>query len=129
MAEEMRPEQDEDAADELTSQTLAELYVKQGHTDKAIKVYQKLLLNDPNNTDIVHRLKELNPADALLASAMNEEEPRPSAPRPPRSKEEPFVAATLAAANSRSADDSTEERRRKISTLENWLSTIRRERN
>lgn len=127
MAEELEPDEEEEA-DELTSQTLAELYVKQGHTDKAIKVYQKLLLNDPNNTDIVHRLKELNPADALLASAMNEEPARPTVPKPSRPGEEPY-AATLAAANSRGADDAMDERRRKISTLENWLSAIRRERN
>ena len=54
----------EGEADELTTQTLAELYVQQGLIDKATKVYQKILLNEPDNKQIIQRLKELNPADA-----------------------------------------------------------------
>ncbi|PWT92407.1 MAG: hypothetical protein C5B54_03560 [Acidobacteria bacterium] len=110
----------ESDADELTSQTLAELYVQQGHTDKAVKVFQKLLLNDPNNTEIIERLKELNPAEALLASAARDEKKISKAPL----REE----VPIPVIERRPAVDSSEERRRKITTLESWLSTIRRER-
>jgi tetratricopeptide (TPR) repeat protein len=109
-------------ADELTTQTLAELYVQQGLIDKATKVYQKLLLNDPGNDEIIQRLKELNPADALLAAAAAQEQKLRAAAAKPKTLD-------LSGNNSsRLQDRLSEERRRKISTLENWLAAIRRER-
>jgi tetratricopeptide (TPR) repeat protein len=109
-------------ADELTTQTLAELYVQQGLIDKATKVYQKLLLNDPGNTEIIQRLKDLNPADALLAAAAAQEQKLRAAASKPKTFD-------LSNSNSpRPQDRLSEERRRKISTLENWLAAIRRER-
>jgi tetratricopeptide (TPR) repeat protein len=107
-------------ADELTTQTLAELYVQQGFIDKATKVYQKLLLNDPGNEEIIRRLKELNPADALLAAAAAQEQKLRAASKP--------KTLDLSVSNSSREDRLSEERRRKISTLENWLAAIRRER-
>jgi tetratricopeptide (TPR) repeat protein len=109
-------------ADELTTQTLAELYVQQGLLDKATKVYQKLLLNDPGNEEIIQRLKDLNPADALLAAAAAQEKKLRAAAAKPKTLD-------LSGNNSsRLQDRLSEERRRKISTLENWLAAIRRER-
>lgn len=120
-------EKEEDAAenqaDELTTQTLAELYVQQGLADKAVKVYQKLLLNDPGNMQIINRLKELNPADSLLTgTGLNE---RGVNSGKIRDLEE---TVDVYSSHSKSQDQSSEERRKKISTLENWLSSIRRER-
>lgn len=113
------PEPAVEDAEELTTQTLAELYVQQGLIDKAIRVYQKLLLNDPTNSKIIQRLKELSTAEPLLSSpAVREEKARISMQK---SKETPASA-------NRNLDHMSEERKRKISTLENWLSTIRRER-
>lgn len=111
----------EHQADELTTQTLAELYVQQGLPDKAIKVYQKLLLNDPGNMQIINRLKELNPADSLLTSSVFKE--RAANTGKVRDLEE-----TADVYASQSKDQLSEERRKKISTLENWLAAIRRER-
>ncbi len=109
-------------ADELTTQTLAELYVQQGLIDKATKVYQKLLLNDPGNAEIIQRLKDLNPADELLAAAAAQEQKLRVAASKPKTFD-------LSNSNSpRLQDRLSEERRRKISTLENWLAAIRRER-
>jgi tetratricopeptide (TPR) repeat protein len=110
----------EHQADELTTQTLAELYVQQGLTEKAIKVYQKLLLNDPTNIQTINRLKELNPADSLL-SGNND---RIALSAKSRDVEDP---GNVYASVSKS-DPLSEERRKKISTLENWLTSIRRER-
>jgi tetratricopeptide (TPR) repeat protein len=109
-------------ADELTTQTLAELYVQQGLIDKATKVYQKILLNEPDNKQIIQRLKELNPADALLAAAAAQEQKLRAASAKPKTMD-------LSGSNSsRLQDRLSEERRRKISTLESWLAAIRRER-
>lgn len=107
-------------AEELTSQTLAELYVQQGLVDKAIRVYQKLLLHDPTNSRIIQRLKELSTAEPLLSSSSAREEKQRATTSMARTKEAEPVAAKL--------DQMSEDRRRKISTLENWLTSIRRER-
>ena len=109
-------------ADELTTQTLADLYVQQGLIDKATKVYQKLLLNDPGNNEIIQRLKDLNPADALLSAAAAQEQKLRVASSKPKTMDR------SAGNSSRMPDRLSEERRRKISTLENWLAAIRRER-
>lgn len=111
-------------ADELNTQTLAELYVQQGHIEKAIKVFQKLLLNDPNNTQIQSRLKELNPADALVAPAVREEREKAGTRQQKAREERQPEPAALKSRLQELSDD----RRRKITTLESWLTTIRRER-
>jgi hypothetical protein len=110
-------------ADELTTQTLAELYVQQGLIDKAVKVYQKLLLNDPNNSQITKRLRELKPADALVST------PQEKSPPPPAKKMARILNGPAQdSPENRDIDHLAEERKRKISTLENWLASIRRER-
>jgi tetratricopeptide (TPR) repeat protein len=117
---------DEDA-DELTTQTLAELYESQGLLEKAIRVYQKLLLNDPTNMEIVEKLKRLNPMDTVFASPTGEEKQEEKA------HAAPFTGAgnwegTASEFKSRTLTQLADERRRKITTLENWLASIRRER-
>lgn len=118
-AEVLQEDSEREEADELTTQTLADIYIQQGLPDKAIKVYQKMLLKDPGNIEIFQRLREINPADALLSAAGREE--------PARSSEmkvrEPATDTHL-----RSQDFFSDVRRRKISTLESWLAAIRRER-
>jgi tetratricopeptide (TPR) repeat protein len=117
MKEKEEQKESEETVDELTTQTLAELYVQQGLIDKAVRVYQKLLLHDPTNTQIIGRLKELSPADALLTAAARNDRTRQARP-----KDEPTDV------NARNLQQVSEDRRRKINTLESWLNTIRRER-
>ena len=112
-----------DQADELTTETLAELYLNQGLTEKATKVYQRMLLNDPGNERILRKLQQITAEQGTFepkidlefeeAEELVEDPPEQLAAAP---DEEDFV-------NRRA-----EERRRKIHKLENWLSTIRRER-
>lgn len=108
-------------AEELTTETLAELYLNQGLVDKAAKVYQRLLLNDPGNEGILQRLSELRPNDdSQAAEPVYQEEVLVEVPSEQRDRTE----ATVIEETARRA----EQRRRKITTLENWLTTIRRER-
>ena len=46
-------------ADAIPTATLAELYVRQGLTDRAISVYLAMIEHDPTNPDIHKRLSEL----------------------------------------------------------------------
>ncbi len=43
----------------IPTATLAEIYAKQGLTDKAIKIYNEILDKNPGNSDIQERILEL----------------------------------------------------------------------
>ena len=107
--------------DELTTETLAELYLNQGLVDKAVKVYQQLLLHDPGNLKILQRLREIDyeKSTPFFSSEKEEEENVPE-------------AVVVEVKSSPAASDPmtlrAEERRRKINTLQSWLTTIRRDR-
>lgn len=61
-------ESEEDSS--LVTRTMAELFVRQGLTDRAVEVYEKLLDRDPANEELVARLEELRTtveADAELS--------------------------------------------------------------
>ena len=51
--------EDDPQAEAIPTATLAELYVRQGLTDRAISIYMAMLENDPTNPDIHKRLSEL----------------------------------------------------------------------
>jgi tetratricopeptide (TPR) repeat protein len=43
----------------MASITMAELYLKQGHLDKAIETYEELLKKEPNNENLKQKLTDL----------------------------------------------------------------------
>ena len=43
----------------MASITMAELYLKQGHQDKAIETYEEILKKEPNNTNVKQKLIDL----------------------------------------------------------------------
>jgi hypothetical protein len=45
--------------DRMTTKTLAEIYLKQGHSQKAYEIFKGLAEKDPLNCEIQERLKEL----------------------------------------------------------------------
>ncbi len=45
--------------DRMTTKTLAEIYLKQGHFQKAYEIFKALAQKDPLNREIQERLKEL----------------------------------------------------------------------
>ena len=63
-------------AEMMDTTTLAELYEQQGHVDKAIEVYRKILDTSPENEEIEARLAELEkqigspPQDSTLLSVL-----------------------------------------------------------
>jgi tetratricopeptide (TPR) repeat protein len=54
----------EDSAEETDSETLAELYIKQGHPEKGLEVYLRLAEKDPDNMKLHERIMALEEVDA-----------------------------------------------------------------
>ena len=75
---------------EIYTQTLAELYAKQGAADKAAEVYRKLLEDDPENGMFLHRIAELTRGVDVGPVI---EEPTVAAEEPTVAAEEPTVVA------------------------------------
>jgi hypothetical protein len=65
-----------DASTAFVTETMAELYVQQGHQDLAIDVYRQLIKIRPNDTSLTSRLRELE-GGAEPAAAANAEPPAP----------------------------------------------------
>lgn len=58
--EEKKPEEEEKAAKPaIPTDTLAEIYLKQGHPDRALEVYQDILAKDPQNAMVREKYESL----------------------------------------------------------------------
>ena len=98
--------------DPLSTATLAELYVQQGFTDKALEVYRAILANAPDNVEARSRVAELEgqcvASDGLAGAAKT----RIRADKEPSPAESSFHAPTGAEGA--------------LAILEGWLGNVRR---
>ena len=102
----------------LSSSTLAELYLRQGFTEKAIEVYQQLLQREPGNQQARTRLGELS---ARLAP------PAPASPLPASSSPgSPLAPAVPLDASQEERATRRRDIERTIARLEELLATVRR---
>ena len=110
-----------DGDDALHTNTLAELYLRQGLVDKAVEVYRSMLRVDPDNQKAARRLADLEPAGAPpaapapLRSAPVIERPEPIA----SSRARPAAPATPPIGPVARAKD------HRIDRLERWLERMR----
>ena len=56
------------------TETVADLYLKQGFKNKAAAIYERLYLRDPTNDRLCRKLSELNPNSPALQQADGGEE-------------------------------------------------------
>ena len=96
------------SSDDIETPTMAELYASQGHFDKAVLVYRNLLTRDPNETQYLERIEELE----MLANATADSN----------------KAAPAATGEARGDGLSVSKRQQTIEVLERWLEDIRRSR-
>jgi hypothetical protein len=105
-------EEDNSGRPGLATTTLAELYVSQGHLDRAVNVYRELVASNSDNLEFQSRLDELE----LLVAASKEPERRSA-----RSSGSSGATATAPSTdpNVRFLEDAVRE-------LEGWLAAIGR---
>jgi len=106
--------------DALHTNTLAELYLRQGLVDRAIEVYRGMLRVDPGNQKAARRLHELSPGGAPSPgpNMVAAPGPLPAAPRADISEapaQTPPPPPTAVASHS-------DARRDTITRLERWLA-------
>jgi tetratricopeptide (TPR) repeat protein len=65
----------EEAGDAVPTESLAELYVSQGHLEKALDVYRTLAEEDPENTDYLEKISDLQDQLGAGGGAAPETEP------------------------------------------------------
>ena len=63
----VEPQDDEGEA--VPTETLADLYLKQGFKDKALEIYRKLLKTRPDDEDLMAKIRELSSEDAQSPEA------------------------------------------------------------
>lgn len=109
--------------------TLAELYIQQGFTDKALEVYRSILADDPANAAAAGRVAELEGCEvksfAGSEPATGYIEPQPELPAAADqlaipTVPEPNRLAPAASVPSEGISDNA------LTTLEGWLDNIRR---
>ncbi len=105
---------------EITTETIADLYIKQGYFDKAIDIYQTLYDADPGNDDIKRKLDELKMQGSGVSSLKGI--------KGEKSKVEVRVEETgvgRVEPTEQGAELKTDEN---MDRLESWLKTIQSER-
>ena len=103
---------------EITTNTIAELYIKQGYPEKAIDIYKAILELDPGNAAAAEKIENLEAdmrGEAEHIAIPVEPVAAPAAE--PATQAQPVVAAT----NDRGSSISDQ-----IARLENWLANINR---
>ena len=120
---------------EITTGTIADLYIKQGYFDKAIDIYQTLYDADPGNDDIKRKLDELKKQLSGVSGQGPEEElgvgwAEPTsqetlAPLTQAPLKQELVGAGFKPAPTEEAIDEDSEN---IDRLGSWLKTIQSER-
>ena len=115
---------------EITTNTIAELYIKQGYPEKAVDIYKAILELDPGNASAAEKIQGLEaemrgeseqiatPVEPVAEPAV-EPVVQVQAPIEPQTQQpaEPVAAATKATANAISDQ---------IARLESWLENINR---
>lgn len=101
----------------LVSSTLAELYMVQGLTEKALDLFQRLSTQNPDDLTLRRRVKELE--GQLRADNQNVEISDPECPAPHEQEVEPYL---LASENEEHVCEPV------VETLTRWLTNIQQRR-
>lgn len=122
--------------DDFDTESLAELYVRQGYYDKGIEIYRKLLLSDPSNQGLKQKIDDAVTLASLLTgkdhgevSGQTPVQDRSFSPAPeqPESHVQGSVSPTpLVQEEGKGKSHQSDPKSVKIQRLQAWLSNIRK---
>ncbi|MBI3994839.1 MAG: tetratricopeptide repeat protein [Nitrospirae bacterium] len=114
--------------EEITTEALADLYIKQGHYEKGIAIYRRLLAKDPNNQALFQKLEEtvelarlLNEGPQIKNDLKPTSEIPPAPPVPP-----PAASSGPPAVEDAPVADRERQKMQKIQRLQLWLNSIKK---
>jgi tetratricopeptide (TPR) repeat protein len=110
------------AEGDLATESLGDLYIKQGYYDKGIEIYRKLLARDPSDTGIRRKLEETESLISILSKGEN------ASPKISPEPVSPPEAGPVQSAE-QEAPRTGERRRpgeRRVKRLEAWLESLRK---
>ncbi len=114
--------------EEITTEALADLYIKQGHHEKGIAVYRRLLAKDPNNQVLFKKLEET----VEMSKRLNEGPQIKTGAKPaagtPSAGPTPVPAASTEPSSAEPAPlpDRERQKMQKIQRLQLWLASIKK---
>lgn len=104
----------------LATPTMGELYMRQGHYDKAARIWARILASRPGDRTALARLTE---CQRRLAEGGTAGEPAPVAPVAPVA---PPTAPAAPGATAASSPGAAQDSGRMLATLERWLANARK---
>jgi tetratricopeptide (TPR) repeat protein len=110
------------AEGDLATESLGDLYIKQGYYDKGKEIYRKILARDPSHSGVRRKLEETESLLSILSkseSAQPDRAPGPASPPEP----EPAPPAGQEAAASGEGRLPSDKR---VKRLEAWLESLRK---
>ncbi|MBI3609521.1 MAG: tetratricopeptide repeat protein [Nitrospirae bacterium] len=124
--------------EEITSEALADLYIEQGHYEKGIAIYRRLLAKDPENPALFKKLDETVKLIRLLSEGpqikpklkpVAETAAPASFPSPVASNTAAYPDEPLGVETPSPAADRDRQRIQKIQRLQAWLDSIKKGQN
>ncbi len=122
--------------EEFETESLAELYVRQGYYDKGIKIYEKLLSSDPSNQILKQKLNDAVTLAGLLVGRKQEESRSVGPGKVERVEankvtnegleQNNTVSTPLSQEESQGKSSQTNAKTEKIQRLQAWLANIRK---
>jgi tetratricopeptide (TPR) repeat protein len=114
--------------EEITTEALANLYIQQGHYEKGIAIYRRLLAKDPGNEPLFQKLEEtvelaklLNEGPQIKSRAKPGPETPSPAPAPP-----PDALPKSSSPEPAPEMDRERQKMQKIQRLQLWLDSIKK---
>ncbi|MEK6683086.1 MAG: tetratricopeptide repeat protein [Nitrospirota bacterium] len=114
--------------EEITTEALADLYIKQGYYEKGIAIYRRLLARDPSHQALFRKLEEtvelskrLNEGPQIKSGAKPVSESPSAVPAPPSA-----VSTEPPPAEPAPVADRERQKTQKIQRLQLWLNSIKK---
>ncbi len=119
------PEKNRGIAENLDTVALAQLYIKQGHYDKGIDIYRRMLEQDPANESIRQQLEDAKNIGKLLGLKSQSETIEHKIIQTIIPQEEKKIAPAVSPAPAPEANPINPKQQAKITRLKQWLEALK----